>query len=153
LSAPTQVSRVADPRLQLSLNPSLWLWRYELGLHGIMALLIVWVLWPWGLAARILSALLVMGLIIHLIYRAKRRDKATGQLSYSGGRWSWQSGSLTEILIPAGDFLVWPWLVILPFRTERRARLTLVLLLDSANADDLRRLRVLLLSRAGFSRN
>lgn len=152
MSAPTPASRATDPSIALDVTASVWLWRYECALHGLIALLNLWVLWPWGWAARVLAGLLALGLMVHLLYRARLRRRVSGRLSYAAGRWAWQQGAVTESLTPRGEFLVWPWLIILRFGVDgKRPSRTLVLLPDSANADDLRRLRVLLLSRAARS--
>lgn len=118
-------------------------------LHVLVAVLVGWALWPWGWGARFGALAVCVLLLWHLRYRYRGRACEAGELAFDRGLWTWHSKGEIRSLALAGELLVWPWLIILPFReTTGPRRWHLVLLPDSADADDLRRLRVLLFSRA-----
>ena len=66
--------------------------------------------------------------------------------------WTLREGAMAEAVEPLADSTVWPGLIVLRLASGGRAR-ELVLLQDSADAVELRRLRAVLRLRAGSSGN
>lgn len=143
-------SSAAAPLLSLRLRPSVLLWRVQLTLHILLGFLLLWTLSPWAIMQWIWLTVLVSGFLILVISArsiARRRLEQEGLLALTETGWRWLKGNTSSELILRGEVLVWSGLIILPF-TERsgRRRKTLVLLPDNAAAEDLRRLRVWLLT-------
>lgn len=143
-------SAAASRLLSLRLRPSILLWRAQLTLHVVLGFLLLWALSPWVVVERVWLAVLVLGLAVLVVSArsiAQRRLAQKGVLALTETGWCWLADNTRSELTLSGDTVVWSGLVILPF-VERfsRSRKTLVLLPDSAAAEDLRRLRVLLLT-------
>lgn len=72
------------------------------------------------------------------------------ELRYDASGWRLLNEGKSLVLRPRGAFVVTPWLLVMPLVSEEGKRLSLVLAADSAERDQLRRLRVAL--RFGFGR-
>lgn len=157
-NAPESTTAVASPMassttfylLSLHLRPSILLWRAQLILHVLLGFLLLWAVSPWIVIEPIWLVVLLLGLsVLAMSARsiAYGRLEQEGVLALTETGWCWLSGNTRSELMLSGDVVVWSGLVILPFvgRSGGR-RKTLVLLPDSAAAEDLRRLRVWLLT-------
>jgi hypothetical protein len=139
----------ASAKLQLApinLRPSIILWRVQWGVHLLLSLLLGWGILPWlSIQPYWLPVLLLawLALAVHLRYLRRLHEQSAGTLLVSSGDWYWNDARGCTELVLSGAVIVWPQLIVLPFREQhRRWRKTLVLLPDSASADDRRRLRV-----------
>ncbi|UZJ45877.1 hypothetical protein OOT55_07450 [Marinimicrobium sp. C6131] len=128
----------------IHLQPSLWLQRLHRCLLLTLAVL------PWlafvghsGVPAGWIIVLCLFNALLAWEWCRSGRRSGPTVLSYEAGEWTlgWQSGVVT--VAPFGEWLIWPWLQLVRFReVDGRAVHTLVILPDSASADDRRRLRV-----------
>lgn len=130
------------PELRLEGRPSRIGLRWALLLHGLMAL-------AWGLSQPpfLVSVAVVLVWLLSVWSLWKNRNRVAVQgLRYRVDAWQWQQGGrwLPAQRLPGK--IVTPWLMLLRFRVQGRKRHCL-LWPDSADADSLRRLRVLLLSQ------
>lgn len=103
---------------------------------------IVWLIhWPWWLSGAISTAVLLSAFVSW----SHHRWKGEKELQYSEGRWYWLVDyDKTEMLL-AGEYFVSSWMIVMRFKpVDRFKKQALVLLSDSADKQDLRRLRVLL---------
>jgi hypothetical protein len=99
-----------------------------------------------------LAALISAGVLLHFwqSLQAHCFAQAGRELRYSSeGEWSLLENSVLQPLQPVGEWLVTSWLLVMRFKRQDGRRLSLVLPPDSADGDELRRLRVLL--RFGLS--
>lgn len=90
-----------------------------------------------------LSALLAVLIALHFGF-SWRRHWRRSFLIYDSCGWRYRDAERDWIMHPAGENVIWPWLLILNFRTDSGRRLSLVLPPDAAVRQDLRRLRILL---------
>lgn len=145
MSGPTPESTPANRRLApIRLQPSRWLRRLHRCLLLALAVL------PWlafvGHSDVPIGWLVVLCLFNALLvwewWRTGRRSEPT-VLAYEAGAWTLEGASGLFTVVPCGEWLIWPWLQVVRFREGGRRRVhTLVILPDSASADDRRRLRV-----------
>ncbi|MGQ9425880.1 protein YgfX [Gilvimarinus sp. F26214L] len=125
--------------LSLHLRPSRLL-LFFLGLTHLAAAGAVWLSALPYWACLVVDAGILLGLPLSV---RPHLWPGSRQLSYQG-EWRWISDVEAERLELRGEFLVTPWLIVLQFVSAEGRRRPLILLPDSADADDLRRLRVLL---------
>ena len=133
----------------MQVSPSRMLWRMQLAAHVLLALALLWVLFPWLALSWHFPVWLISSWLVlagDVLYLWRRRLNSAGQLSYTHTGWQWRAKDGVKHFELVGDAVVWSSLVILPFRDKGRSA-TLVLLPDSVAADDLRRLRVWLRTR------
>lgn len=129
----------------IKLHQSVILWRGQVGIHLLILVCLCWGLWPsvsgfWQSVGVLIA--ICLALIVHLYYLWRLHRQTKGLLWVSGNRWRWQDENGHRELVLAGSITVWPKLIILPFKESGQGRRkTLVLLPDSASADDLRCLR------------
>ncbi len=145
MSEPTPESTRASPHLApIRLQPSRWLKR----LHGL--LLLIFATLPWlafvghgevSLLWFVILCLFEWLLFLEWRWGRRRWLHAPRVLGYEAGQWYLQWDSEPVGVVPVGQWLVWPWLQVMRFRTSRGV-LTLVIAPDGAGKDDRRRLRV-----------
>lgn len=128
----------------VQIRPSRRLWRTQLAVHLLLSLSLLWALLPWlsvdwYYSLWLISSWLVLAGNARFLWR--KHLLSDGQLSFGQTGWQWRAKDGVKDFELVDDVVVWPNLVILPFRENGR-RTTLVLLPDSVAADDLRRLRV-----------
>ena len=103
----------------------------------------------------LLNGMLVLLVIASFLYNfSEHYWQQERVLTSVEGRWQLHSGGKFENVVPVGNYFITPWLLILPlilavqpsswFRKIFPRRTVLILLPDSANQDELRRLRALL---------
>lgn len=86
--------------------------------------------------------------VVHLLRYRRWEFSQQGLLQIGNTGWQWQQASGCERVQVAGDITLWPGLIVLPLKSQSGSfRVTLVLLPDSANRDQQRRLRVRLKTR------
>lgn len=135
------------PRLEpIQVRPSVKIWRVQLALHSLLALLLLWAFLPWLTVAWYWPVLLffsLSGLFASIFYLRSKLQDAAGFLGVMETGWYWRDKSGGYDLLLNGELVVWPGLIVLPFKERSsRRRKTLVLVSDSCAAEDLRRLRV-----------
>jgi hypothetical protein len=140
-------SPVQNIRLRpLRVRPSAQLWRLQWVTHLLLSVLLLWVFIPWLHVAWIWPIGLLsawIGLGVNLYFLWCKRFKQTGSLEFGETGWRWCDEEGHCDLVLKGSVIVWPALVILPFKGGRRQKqMTLVLLSDSLAPGELRRLRV-----------
>jgi hypothetical protein len=126
--------------LTISLRPSLQLATF-IGISHSLAAAAVWLsASPWWLC------LVADTVVLWSLWWHFRQHYWVGnrQLLYDNNQWRLVSGASEAPLELTGELLVTHWLLVLRFRTQVGKVQSLVLPPDSAAADDLRRLRVLL---------
>jgi hypothetical protein len=129
----------------IKLHQSILLWRTQVGIHLLILFCLCWGFWPsvsgfWQSAGVLIA--ICLALVVHLYYLWCLHRQANGRLWVSGNHWHWQDENGHRELVLAGSITVWPKLIILPFKEPGHGqRKTLILLPDSASADDLRCLR------------
>jgi hypothetical protein len=134
--------------LQLSaikVQQSVTLWRMQIAIHLLILFCLCWGLGPlmpglWQMILMWITLCLLLAFHFYYLWHLHRQE--TGFLWVSDSDWHWQDKNGHCDLVLAGSITIWPSLIILPFRecTHGR-RKTLILLSDSATAEDLRRLR------------
>lgn len=126
--------------LKVGLRPSLQLAWFIAGCH-VLAAVVPWLsALPWWFCL-LLDVLVGWSLIWNF---QQHYWVGCRQLHYLDQRWWLTDATGEQPLELVGEFLVTPWLLVLRFTAARGKPLSLVLPPDSAAADDLRRLRVLL---------
>lgn len=126
--------------LNIPLRPSRRLAWFIVVAHALAAIA------PWFSALSWWFCLLLDMLVGWSLIWNLRRHYWVGyrHLQYLERRWWLTDASGEHAVELAGEFLVTPWLLVLRFTRDTGAGVDLVLPPDSADADDLRRLRVLL---------
>jgi toxin CptA len=138
-------TRVFNQTLSLAIAPSRQLWLLVIAAHllaGLSLLLIdlnpPWRMVGWGITS------------LHALYvwRDSHWLRNLQQLQYAHGDFHLHFSGAKVPALADGNHLVTPWLVILSLKVSGKRR-HLPLFPDACNADDLRRLRVLLRCGAG----
>jgi hypothetical protein len=111
-----------------------------------LGLLLFWALAPWLFTHWFWLFVLcsgLCGLVASVLYLGGKRRESAGVLSLTETGWRWRANNSCSELVLKGELVVWPGLIILPFK-ERfgQRRKILVLLSDSGAPADLRHLRV-----------
>lgn len=132
----------ASSTLIFTPRPSRWQVVFFYGLHGLAATAI----WLTELDWRV-RALLGMAVAISLAYSLRKSSSVTLRCRDDGGM-DIQSGENWQAVSVRPDSLVWPWLVVLRYRHENGAIVSLPLPQDSLDSTDFRRLKVWLKWRA-----
>ena len=133
--------------LSLVVSPSLILKSYLFALACLLLLALLAYPLPWY------GLLLVLPLLAMYFYRCWRQYFSAQRLQglqHEGGRWLLRyAGGNVEVHLQAAT--VWPWLVVASYYHPLNRQVYPVLLLaDSCQRDDFRRLRVLLKSRKAY---
>ena len=137
------------PALQIRLRPSVFLIGALGLLHGL-ALAAAWISlsgWP----ARLIAAGILLSAAGRIAEALQRTAQAAMELEmHAGGRAAWRDrlGSWHDCSLGTGHF-VSPLLIIVDLQQPNRRHKRILLLPDSAPAEDLRRLRVWLRWRNG----
>lgn len=149
----TSMRSASDTRLEtITIYPSKILWRAQLTVHCLLALCLsfallpFFVIQPWWLLGWLMCLCL---LLVSAFICRKALQRCPQILSFAESRWLLDDGVAKYEMQLVDDALVWSWLIVLRGRaTLRRRRIDLVLLPDSAAADEQRRLRIWLRTRA-----
>lgn len=147
MSEPTPESTPASPQLApIRLQPSRWLLR----LHRLLLInlaLLPWLAWmgqskmavPWLIALCLFEVLLAREWWL----MGRRWRAAPHWLGFESGQWYLRWDTESVEVVPVGEWLVWSWVQVVRFRVSGGSAVhTLVVLPDSATAEDRRRLRV-----------
>lgn len=130
----------------IQIHASRLLWRAQLTVHLLFAVLLLWVLLPWLFFSWRYTGLLAGGWMLlagSARFIWQRRLMSTGVLSFGQTGWQWRDREGVSDLELTDDVVAWPGLILLSFKErQRRCKKILALLPDSLAADDLRRLRV-----------
>ncbi len=137
------------------IRPSHMLWRIELVFYFTLLVAACVGLFPFFLTAFYWPILwLVFSLLIIFVLRKAWRTKNSSPLTLSvrHNLWRLRSEAGEFTVVPCGEILLWSWVIILPLRNLAEGKKSYVVVLqDSMNDDDWRKLRVWL--RTGMRNN
>lgn len=126
--------------LNVRLRPSLALASFIATIHLLAAVAV------WFSALSLWICLALNTVVVLSLLASLRQHHQLGyrQLRYDDQQWWLADAAGDKPLELVGEYLLTPWLLVLRFTVQAGHRITLVLPSDSADVDDLRRLRVLL---------
>lgn len=136
----------------ITLRPSFYLWRAQALVHGLLALCLSFALLPFFPAQPwwVLLWLASIFLLAFSLFVCRRALKLPVRvLSFTAADWLFNDGQAERGVELLGDALVWNGLIILRCRDKlQRHSFNLVILPDSASAEEQRSLRVWLRTRS-----
>lgn len=135
---------MTTPALKLDIKPSRWLLSFSVLLHTL-AFTALWL----SAAAIYWQVLLSILVVVSGVYYWTIWRKSWRELSFYDDIWQLADANQRYQARPAQELYISPWLLVMYFVLENGRRTSVVLLPDSADRHQQRRLRVMLNFSAG----